>query len=58
MHPMPQADTLPTFRDPLPASRLYTRCDPELFAFRTTTELAESDVVVGQAIAIATALLV
>lgn len=46
---MPQADTLPTFRDPLPASRLYTRCDPELFAFRTTTELAESDVVVGQA---------
>lgn len=35
--------------DPLPSERLARRCDPEEFAFETTTELEVVDDVIGQA---------
>jgi len=38
----------PAAGGPLPASRLYTRCDPGLLEFETTAELPDSHVVVGQ----------
>ena len=44
---------IPAAGAPLPADRLYTRCDPALLDFETTTELPESDIVVGQARALA-----
>ena len=34
---------------PLPAERLYTACDPALFAFETTVDLKPFEGIVGQA---------
>ena len=37
----------------LAAADLYTRCDPEVFAFTTTAELPDTDVTAGQSRALA-----